>query len=325
MRNIFIIGDVHWKDSPYGLGLARLFDYWAVNYPESVFIFTGDFFDTSRPHWLTFTQAVKKLKALKSEIHIVQGNHDVYHNVGSALEPFREYGFNVYSEKTEVTIEGIPFLFLPHTDAKTMAKYPELEFKDGIVVTHFAPTGANWGIGELDLPFVENCIIIHGHIHIPDHDRRKWNNNVEHILGVPQTTRQGEEGITKYMCQVISKSEVKFLPLPTYFDIFDIKYGDTPSFGEAIPLLRVNEAPSEDAVYELYCDYFIKTDEIKVVTKDITLQNLDDIRKENGQALDPLIATWVEENKPNEGAMRRLYDAIIRVSQNSEKVVNSEE
>ena len=320
MKRIFIIGDVHWKERPYSLGLDKLFDYWAENFSNNVFIFTGDFFDTSRPHWLTFTKAVKKLKALKSEIHIVQGNHDLYHNVGSALEPLREYGFNVYSEQTEVIIEGIPFLFLPHTDAKTMVKYSDIEYKDGIIVTHFAPPGSNWGIGELDLPLVENCIIVHGHIHVPDHDRRKWNNNIEHILGVPQTTRQGEEGMTKYMCEVLSKTEVKMLPLPVFFDIFDVKYGDQLDFKDVISLIRVSNAPSEEAVYEMYSDFYIKEDEITVVTKEVTLQNLEDIKKENGQALDPLIAQWVEENNPDKGAMSRLYNAITRVRKASEEI-----
>jgi calcineurin-like phosphoesterase family protein len=324
-KDIIFIGDVHWKERPYSLGLDKLFEYWAKNYSNSIFIFTGDFFDTSRPHWVTYRKTVRLLKNLKSEIHILQGNHDTYANVGSALEPLEEHGFNIYNKKTEVEIQGIKFLFLPHTDVKSMSKYPEIEFEDGIIVTHFAPPKSNWGVGELDLPLVRNSTIIHGHIHNSELNRRTWEGNVEHIIGVPQTTRQGEEGVSKYMGILKENSKVTFEKLPTFFDIYTLKFGEKPSLPEEVTgLFKITDAPSEQAVYDLYPDIFIKDDEIGITTKEITLQTLDDIKKENGNLLEPLIAEWMETNKPDEKAMRRLLSKLTEVKQNQEQKVYEE-
>jgi calcineurin-like phosphoesterase family protein len=296
---IYIIGDVHWKEPPFSLGLHKFFDY-LESLDPGVWIFTGDYYDSSRPLWDIHYQGVRRLLSLKGKKIIVEGNHDKYATIGSALSTLDLFDdIKIIHEKTEMTIHGINFLFLPYADHSTMKSYSDIGFEDGVIVTHFAPPNSVYGnIGEYDLPKVKNCKIYAGHIHTADLHRRKYNGNDESIIGVPQTTRQGEEGLEKYIVKIY-EGKHEFLKLPTFFDIRVIEFGEEVTDPECIDLIKVINAPSSDSVYDMYGHLYLKEDGIKLKEDDVDLQTLEDVRLGNSEFLETQITKWAEIEKPD--------------------------
>jgi len=312
---IYIIGDVHWKEPPFSLGLHKFFDYLESLQKDNpaIWIFKGDYFDSSRPNWAIHYEGTQRLLKLKGKKYVVEGNHDKYSTIGSALATLDLFNdIHILHEKTFMKIQGIDFLFLPYADHTTMKAYSDIEFSNGVVVTHFAPPNSVYGnIGEYDLPKLKDCIIYAGHIHMADLHRRRFNGNDESIIGVPQTTRQGEEGLTKYIVKIENEKH-EFITLPIFFDIKTINFGDVVP-ENSIDLIKVINAPSSETVYDMYGHLYLKEDGIKLKEDDLDLKTLEEVRLGNSEFLETQIIRWSEENKPDKYVFDRIMNRLTEL------------
>jgi predicted phosphodiesterase len=315
---ILFIGDNHFKDHPSFLeGLRRLYkEHFIPNYKDCTLILTGDVLDSAvKVRWNLYNEIIELLKQFKS-VHIVTGNHDISDTTGNCLLPLMHQGnFTVYTQPTEVTIESHTFLMLPHTTHEQMKSYEEMEGEYDYIVTHFAPPGKAWGVGEIELKKLKaRQAVIYGHIH--DYEiYRDRNDNFNLIIGVPQTTRNGET--RRKMYGVIHPSgEYELRECPVFFDILTIPYGLIPE--DKTMMYNVVDAPSIDVALDFYKDFLIRREGIQ--TKSLSQMlfssaegGLQAIKEKNKVSFEERLARVVEASKlkPDEKSLIEHYLAKV--------------
>lgn len=274
---ILIIGDVHWKaQKPYKEKLSEMFNYIYEKYGFCTLVFTGDFFDTSNPHSEEVVDlALAHLMKFKA-VHIVTGNHELSSRNGNPLIPLSHIPkVHVYTKPQEVKIEEYYFLMLPYLyNVKEMKKeYEALRNNVDVVVSHVAYPGTNFGSpDEVDLSGITAKHYIYGHIH----SSLDFPNN-HYVLGVPSSTRYGEQEWNKRIAKLDNISEdIIFDPFPDFVTFEDIIFGSDPYSKDSI--INVSEAPSVKAVLDKYKGYNIRLQGIKLVDteKEVTYSEQKD-------------------------------------------------
>lgn len=258
---ILVIGDVHWKEtSPHREGLIEFFDWLTDNYAGSTLIMTGDWLDsTSLHHENVIDTAIHKLNGFK-EIHIVSGNHEISKIKGNILKPLNHINnINVYLEKTEVSIEGNTFLFLPYLPSLSQMReeYTKIKWKGDFCISHFAYPGTNFGHSdEIDISGID-AIKIYGHIH-----EHKIMSDRDINIGVPATTRFGEHVWDKKIGLIDKDKKLKLIDIPVFWTYEELNYGQKPV--NAKNVLVIKKAPSVIAVNEMYKDYKVHESKIEI-------------------------------------------------------------
>ena len=283
---ILVIQDVHWKiKEPYFSGLRNLFDWLLKQYPEHTYIFTGDFFDISSPNWQTFVMARDYLLRMPY-VHIVRGNHDYSSIKGNSLSALNLHrNISVYSAMSEVKINGNNFLMLPYDyKSEVMKAYENVTGYYDYVVTHVTPARVAFGDEGIDLR-VKAKAIFHGHEHLSKDFQE--NEVTNHIIGVPQVTRNGEQEFKKRMFEIKSDGSYQEIQLPIFMDIQDIKYGERIENKNF--LYNVYDAPSQQAVWEMYpkkegyhirdagIEVFRSASEIQEMKENLNWKNLEEV------------------------------------------------
>lgn len=322
---ISIIGDIHFKTDPkpFHDGLMELFhDYLIPNYSNNKLILTGDVLDSaSKVRWEMYNEIINIFQKF-NEVHIVVGNHDFSDTVGNALKPFTKLSnVSIYEKESEAVIDGLNFLFLPHQNLEYMQKtYTDYEWVGDYCVTHVAPPNTNFGIGEITLNKVKTSkAIIHGHIHnyseFIDH-----NSNVNIIIGVPQTTRNLEQGFVKQICNIDNTGSFALTELPEYYTIEDVQYGEFPT--NKNNLLNILNAPSKKSVYDLYKDYNIRMEGIECVVSDDMPISLSQLQDRNSSLLESKISKFYTEREVDNDAQNCINSYLLRViEEHKEKVI----
>ena len=283
---MIVIGDLHLTDkSLYRKAQGKLLQYLLENFDGEVLIFLGDIFNTSAPLWNTYSMFKEFLTNRKGYTHILSGNHDQSRFKGNALNGIHLMdNVTVYFCETEVVIDGVKCLMLPYQN--NMEHYPEIKFNGDYVFCHFTNPEDQFANEGIELLGVGNAKQIYGHTHtsVEYPDKNKI------VLGVPMVTRNGESNghLLKISSKIANASELKnkIIPvdenieevlktytslekikLPIFFDIQDIEYG------ESIPnpdyLYNIKNAPSFDALYDMYSIDYIRKEGITLREYDI--------------------------------------------------------
>ena len=260
------IGDLHLKKKePYYKNNKKFLDYLNDKYPYETLIFTGDETDTSSPEWDVFDYFSTFVKNRKSPVYIIGGNHTYSYRKGSVLEGLQHVpNVHVILEPTEIILYNLKCLFLPYKyDAK---EYEKLTGTYDYIFTHITPVEcafANEGI-QLQVKGTR----IHGHTHIQTDFIDKITRDQHYVIGVPLPTRNGEN--QNHRILGIEDKQVNIINIPKFMEIKTISYGHFPE--EKDNLYNITDAPSYDAVYQKYKDYYIRDKGISLLRTELTQQ-----------------------------------------------------
>ena len=297
---IAVFGDVHWKrEEPYYTGLCTLFDFIVKEHKDDTVVFTGDLYDASNPHW-DLVKIVREYLLPIKRVIVIHGNHEFSRIRGSALKSLLKYpNIEVYTEYTKLDIDGYDFRLFPFRyNPEEIQAYAEITDECDFAVTHITPVKHQFHTEGVDLNIRAKHAILHGHTHAVD----EWNdkNGIKNLLvGVPQTTRNGEQAYHKRMIFIDTTGSLGVpytsIPVPVTMEIEEVKYGDTPI--RKTNLLNIIDAPSTAAAEEEYKDYHIRTAGIKVLR---TIEDGDDSEGDlNDFSVDlkKKYVTWAKKNK----------------------------
>ena len=264
---IIFLGDVHFKQKqPYYNSVCQLLEYLLKEYPNSILVQTGDFFDTSNPHSeLIVDKAIQYLLQFK-EVHIISGNHELSNRTGNPLYLLNRIDkLNVYLEPKEVLIEDEIFLMLPYLyNLKQMKElYETYDCTNGTidyVVSHVAYPNTNFGnADEINISHIKANKFIYGHIHKP----QAYDNHI--IIGVPVTTRYGEHEWVKQI-GVLQDDVFELREIPSFINFENLEFNEEPNSDTSI--LNVYNAPSVKAVIQRYKNYHIRLEGIKLINEE---------------------------------------------------------
>jgi len=257
---ILIIGDVHWKSKqPYRKKISEYFDWLYLTYPTATVIFTGDFFDKSNPHSEDEIDEALDYILRFPDVHIVTGNHELSSRTGNPLAPLNRIpNLSIYRKPTEVELEGVKFLLLPYlyNVKKMKEEYETLTNEVDYVVSHVAYPGTNRGsIDEVNLSNIRAKNWFYGHIHDPQDFGQ------HHLVGVPNTTRHGEQDWQKRLV-LIENGKHSFVNTSDFVTFETVTFGDNPTSKDSI--LNIIDAPSVSAVLKKYKGLHIRLQGVKL-------------------------------------------------------------
>ena len=275
---IVILGDIHFSSQKdYYLEICERFLDWFENWDKNCegnhLILAGDLVQNA----LNGGQVIKFLERLYikgqfSQIHVVVGNHDLKKVDGIDQLAYEFYkikpGIKVYTEPTEITIDGRNILMLPYFDdvnqeGYTMPEYygsiyknPKFSNNYDLVVGHFAGSDVSYA-GSTDC--VENLNKIKtkklclGHIHTRETDPGKY-------IGSVFSNRKGENDDTRaaWLWDTVNNtwSEEK---LPIFSEFLQVIYPeDLPHSDALVPVYTILNCGSERLARERYGNIFIR-------------------------------------------------------------------
>lgn len=199
---ILLIADTHYgarNDSPLFLDYQNKSVQSIViptidKYKIDTIIHLGDLVDRRR--FINFNTSMRMReefldKIANCKVHIIAGNHDVYHKNTNDINAFNEllerYKFSIYTDPTEVVIDNNLFLFVPWINKDNRQKTVEMieqtrsqqcfghlelqgfEMQRGVVATH----------GDDQSMFDKFDVVCSGHYH-----QKSKKNNINY-LGAP--------------------------------------------------------------------------------------------------------------------------------------------
>jgi len=256
--------DLHLKNKEPFLKSTKQFLNWLNdNYCNEELILLGDIFDNSTPVWSVYKIFKEFLLKRKNITHILEGNHDLSKNKGSALSAFQLIdNVFVYEDATSVIIDNMNCLMLPFKyDYKT---YQDLEGNFDFIFTHLMPQETQFADEGVSFPNLKGCFF-HGHHHLQSSFIDNYNNQ-HHIVGIPVSTRHLEDQNHKIF--KINNKQIEIIKVPIYFQYETINYGEEPSNKNNI--LNIINVPNKKLVYEKYKDYYIREAGIKLLRTENT-------------------------------------------------------
>lgn len=308
MRSVFIIGDVHWKSEenhPHNLGLRKLFPELQKICKGSPVIFTADYFDDPTPHWNVYEEAMEAA-SIFDETWFIKGNHDESKIRGNSLKPFRfAKNVKVVNEYSVRNIGGYKVALCPYFKPveKMHDFYSSLEDEVDFPVCHFSPPGKNFGgKDEILLKMKAKIAYFYGHVHSSE-DFKLKRGGLNHVLiGVPQTTRNGEQHFKKRIIHVVEDT-YKSIDLPIFFDIQTLSYGEEPANKDFI--YNIMDAPSVDLALEKYKEFNIRKEGVRI---------LENSKKKKDNTKADITFTLDTNLKKNFSEFSKEYDVSEEVS-----------
>lgn len=229
-------------------------------------------------------------------IHIITGNHDYAKEKHNALKFFRMLAdanrlyVKIYTEPTDLVLEGVPLVFLPHPFTSTTAK-------NSLVFGHFSRPGALRDNGtRMPSKAIEpdTNIYVLGHLHT----HQVLNNN--HFPGTLYQTNFGEtpdKGFGHIKCKCVGgklKFKYKQIPVVLPFELKTVEVGeDTVLENSDTIAYRVSTASD----YAVPHDFYRKNPSVqfeytppnqKAITESSTTIGLKDFLKSKGLTMPQL-------------------------------------
>ena len=293
------ISDLHVKNKePFLSSIKSFLKEVADTYPNEEVVQLGDLYDNSSPHSEIEADIVALLKRFK-KLHIITGNHDVSKRSGNALLHLNHHdNIVVYTEKTEVEIEGHKCLMVPWV-YNSKEVYTDLSWKGDFAFLHITNEEDAFGDEGIKTDNVK-AVQIFGHTHT----KRTVDNNttIKYITGVNIPTRNLE--ISNPYLQIKSDKTLEFIKTKIYFEYETVDYPELPKNKNNI--LNVKKAPSYEAVYEVYKDYNVRHEGIEITYTTNTLDEEDSLF-ENGSLLQKFNIYAKDDGVPKE-----LVDVAIK-------------
>jgi hypothetical protein len=212
----------------------------------------------------------------------------------------------IFFEPEEFEVEGMRCLAMPYVHQKEKrALYNTMEGKYDYIFPHLVPKKYSFG-GEF-ADFSVNGTFVHGHMHnTDDYLDDRGNRNI--ILGVPQTTRNGEQVYEKRAALV--GKDVQFEALPRFMEIVDLKFGEFPENPDW--LINVVAAPSLQAVGEMYKGFHYRKAGIDVLRSEHTAIELIE-GKERVDSLAERFTIWGQRSNQSAEIMKLGKEYLAQV------------
>jgi len=269
--SLIIVSDLHLKNKEPFLSASRKFLNWLnENYSSYKLLFLGDCFDSSAPIWEVYSIFKEFLLSRSNHTYLLQGNHDLSKSKGCALSSFGLLDeISVYEDKAEVfTTDNLNCLILPFKyDYKD---YSHIEGNFDFIFSHIVPTKVQFANEGIDFPNIKG-IFIHGHTHIfKEKEYIDTYMNKHIILGVPLSTRNGEDQ-KHQIIEIDDNKNITYIDVPYYFKYETINYGEEPTNKNNI--LNIINAPNRKLVFEKYKDYYIREEGIELLRTETTKED----------------------------------------------------
>ncbi len=309
--SVVVIGDIHFDDSrPWSVKVAQEVIKYIVdnplNSPDNTLVFLGDLTERSSISGMVYSMLMSMFVGLKyKEVIILVGNHDgklnqynkpvlVYDFIRSkALKERLFHNFIIIDEPTELTLEGMDFLFLPHifNDGKKSLKDYEKLHKLGIniekkytsVFGHFTNTFLTVPGEKIDVSYIKSDYWCFGHIHNP----------TEHYQGsiIPNSISEANQ---KRQVRVYSNGKERIDIAPNILDYYTVKFPEPlPTVEAKIPPTYPHNCKDEEVAQDMYPGIYIRR-----TIYDISMDNdqFDKLSKSlNGESEDVSIEDMLEE------------------------------
>lgn len=293
-------GDWHLTDKDKGLpfrGHLKLFDeffFQKYNPKEVIFMLSGDTSDKDILHYDdVLTPFTERLLCFKQVIGI-EGNHDRGKN-GSILSPLNTHpSIDIYSEYARINVEGLTIDMMPFIKkdpASMQDRYGSIPGKVDFRLIHAHPKESNRGIEEVSFSTKATIASFHGHQH------KSFENDNVISIGVPQTTRNGEQDWQKRYYEFDTETGIlQSLPLPEFYTIKTIEYGE--EIEDEHNQYNIINAPSIQLAHKLYPGITIRKNGITLLEKETEVIELYDKEKKKMKLLS-FYEDWKKENKDN--------------------------
>lgn len=320
---IIYVGDSQVTEKqPLKQAVIEFWTWLYSSFPNATIIHGGDFFECSSHHHELVHQMLELILKFKKFI-LVTGNHDVSYMKGNILKPFQLHtNIIVYEQKTIFEENGIKFIALPHINYKEKV-YEEITNEEigndiDYSICHFEPIQESFDKKSgVELQFKVNTAHIFSHIHRHREFIDNFGNKVL-IAGGVVPIKNGEEDWEKNV-YIIKKGSYEKIKVPQYFTYETIEYGETPS--KDTNILNVIEAPSKQAVYEMYKKYNIRQEGIKLKRTDVNKKQLTIEDVKNTFEGDNLLAPFIKFSEEESDIKTEVYDeCILRLSKTYEEV-----
>lgn len=252
-----VVGDLHLKrEEPYKTAQEQFLKFLQKYYNDEIIVFLGDSFDSSSPHWDTYTLFKDYLLNRNNETHILIGSHDKSIKKGVSISNLSLLSsVYVYESHSEVMIEGKKCLMISNIYEKMKEKCEAITGTYDYVFTHITPMQCAFGDEGIQLN-VKAKEIIHGHTH---HSMKFIDGDQSHIvLGLPYITRHLEQNQDYVILEIDKNDNLKYIPVPQYFTFRDIEYGDEIKEQYKNDIFNVKNAPAVSSVNNMYKDYYIR-------------------------------------------------------------------
>jgi len=254
---MLIISDLHLKENaPHIQASYQFFQWLDEKFPDEIIVLLGDCFTNSAPRWSTYAMFKTFLTTRKNKVYIIQGNHSLSYQKGSALDGLHlTPNVKVFFDMEECMIENHKCLFMPYVHGNLKEKYENVTGNFSYVFTHLTPNFVSF-MQDIGIKFNENLKcknFIHGHIHLQE-------NKFNHIIvGTPYSTRMGEHLQEHRILEIKEDDTLVYHKVPQYFTYEDIEYGILPENKNNI--YSIKNCPSIANVREMYSkDYYIRED-----------------------------------------------------------------
>lgn len=309
-KSVLIVGDLHWKEKePYKKKIKEFLNDLYEKYPNDYIIFTGDFFDKANPHAEREIDEILEIVTKWHFVIVVTGNHEVSYKYGNILVPLQRIkNFLVcHSEPMEVIIDDYNFVLFPYLyEVNEMKKYETFKpsRKVDIVVAHCAYPGTNFGNkDEIDLSGIEAKHFFYGHIHQP----MDFENH--HIIGVPCSTRYGEQIWQKRIVRLPNKNDGSFeyIPLKEYVTFENIEFGNYPKDKDSI--LDIYNVPNVSLVNKKYKDYYVRFEGIRLLENEKT-KTYNETKDFLNFSLENLFNVFLQENPLEKPIVERIKSLL---------------
>jgi hypothetical protein len=294
---IIHINDIHLKNQqPFLDGNREYFKWLIKNYKNETLVVGGDFYDTSNPFADNENEFIGYLKQFK-KVFINSGNHDKSRRAGNSLLHLNHHdNITVFSEKTEVVIEGLKCLFLPYI-YNMKEQYETIEWTGNYCFVHGENIEDSFGGVGLKLSNIKAKQIF-SHIHM----KKQYDDR--HVPGVALPSRNGE---INNSILTIDSTGINYIDHPIWFDFQDINYGEFPENKNNI--LNVKNCPSYASVWEMYKGYYVRREGIEVLrTVDESNTEVADFESAN------IVEKWIAYAK-DQSISKEISDCAVQYLQ----------
>jgi len=266
--DLLMVGDLHLhNEQPLRRAGIEFLEWLGKTFPGVPSVFTGDIYDSSRPHWDNVAAAKRLLRDRKS--FFLPGNHEEKGDIGNALHSLTEIPHMTVAWEPGVwDFEGYDIHALPYRRVHG-GIYNNICAEGDFAVVHFATResytellGSVLADSICDDPksnkdvasFVKSetamDAIFHGHIHLPV-DFVDDLGNSHYVVGVPYPQAYGEHR-WKHRLIGIKDGKQEDIDVPQFINFTDVKFPTTPTTDPARTILGVSDAPSWRDVYNVY-------------------------------------------------------------------------
>lgn len=268
---MLVIGDLHYMSNWIKKKQTELFAEWLQDQEcfktSKTILLLGDLFEIPTPasYLVAFYLKLFTKDWADKNIIIVKGNHDS-NTEEDALDHFMFLdNVTIVKEKTEMEIEGLKCLLLPHYDHEGTDKPPMTEYYSSLsgeydyIFAHVMDETQNFGKAVCDLSKIKGKRLF-GHVHTAN--VRNGGNYLGSAVKNSSTEKEDQK-----LLALITKNSLDYVEVPSFMEYETVVYGEDVKCTDKLVLVNVTEAPTKSEAENYYQSKYPKLKVNKVTTK----------------------------------------------------------